>query len=119
MKILIVEDDPLFSMELEAKLTALGHRVSVARDAKAGIELGVLEKPDIVISDWNLEDTLSGVGVCNAIQSVHPRTQLIIVSGSPRDYIVEEAKDVPILTILSKPVSDGLIRLALQSACTN
>lgn len=119
MKILLVEDDPLFALELQTKLTSLGHTVAWASDARSGIEKGVSDKPDVVISDWNLNDTITGVGVCNAISAVHATATFVIVSGSPRDYISSEAKGVPIFTILTKPLSDSLMKLTLQAVAQN
>lgn len=68
MKLLIVEDDPITSMILTAKLRKLGHEVLDARNGREGWYIYLRESPRIVITDWMMP-VIDGVELCRMIRA--------------------------------------------------
>jgi two-component system, OmpR family, response regulator len=88
-RILIVEDDPFFADVLACTLKLEGHDTTVANDACEGIRLGLISRPDVVIADWSLRNTLNGGEVCRRIRVICPRCKTIIITG--HQELVSEA----------------------------
>jgi CheY-like chemotaxis protein len=61
LKILVVDDDPVFLKATAARLTAAGYRVITATDGSEAIHSARKQKPDLVVLDVNLPLDVSGV----------------------------------------------------------
>jgi sigma-B regulation protein RsbU (phosphoserine phosphatase) len=68
MKILMVEDDPIASMVLQAALKSLGHEVTAATDGLAAWNSLQVDPHRVVISDWMLPG-LDGLELCRRIRA--------------------------------------------------
>jgi len=83
LKILIVEDEILLAMDLEAHLEALGQDVvGVASDAAEAFDLAGSEAPDLALVDVNLRDGPSGPRIASELAQRHD-TIVVFVTGSP------------------------------------
>ena len=51
IKILVVEDDPLYGKVYQSKLTKEGYRVTLVNNGKEAVEKAKQEKPDLVLMD--------------------------------------------------------------------
>lgn len=81
-KILIIDDDPDFTLATQAILTSAGHEVATAADGKAGLEAIRSEDPDLVILDIMMDSIYEGFSVTTTLR------------GTP-EYM--DWRDVPIL----------------------
>lgn len=113
MKILIIEDDIMSAAVLE-QLLAYQHEVKVSHSAQEAICLGVECKPDLIISDWDLDDELDGVTVCKKILESH-KTNIIFVSGSSLERLQKVAENLAPLHILNKPIDMKMLTTLLSS----
>jgi two-component system, cell cycle response regulator len=68
MKVLIVDDDPVSRLVVEAAVVSLGHDCLTAEGGETGWKLFSEEQPDVVISDWMMPD-LNGLELCRRIRS--------------------------------------------------
>ena len=83
LKILIVEDEILLAMDLEAHLEALGQDVvGVASDAAEAFDFAGSEAPDLALVDVNLRDGPSGPRIASELAQRHD-TIVVFVTGSP------------------------------------
>ena len=103
MKILLVEDDSLIRVTLEAELQARGFTVVSTPDPMDAVKKGMELKPDLLICDWLLENPIDGVGVAHAIQSVHPEVLLLLITGAWVSELQNIAEEVRPAHILRKP----------------
>jgi DNA-binding response OmpR family regulator len=115
-RILIVEDDWPFADALASALRLAGHDVSVAVSAEEGIEIGLADRPDVVITDWMLGGKLHGGEVCRRIRAACPLVKTIIVTG----YLdgvpeVEQWREYA-ETLLEKPFHQEAILEAVNRA---
>lgn len=112
-RILLVEDEPLISLDIETTLDQLGHEVhsvTTVAEALAQIEAGHV---DIAILDYHLKDA-DTTEVAARLR--HANVPFIVCSGSVGLGEIDTA--FPGARFLAKPFStDGLLR-AVNDAAT-
>lgn len=100
-RILIVEDEP---DALELLISWIHHQrgweVRSAQSGKSAIELSKTFKPDVVVSDYLLQDDVTGVDVIAEVQSQDAPVRCVLVTGVLRKALldVQRISGVPILT---------------------
>lgn len=100
-RILIVEDEP---DALELLVSWIQHQrgweVRSAQSGKSAIELSKTFKPDVVVSDYLLQDDVTGVDVIAEVQSHDAPVRCVLVTGVLRKALldVQRINGVPILT---------------------
>jgi len=86
IKILLIEDEPLWQQGIETLLTTVGDAfqlVGVADCYQQGLALFKDLKPDVVLLDWKLIDEPDGLALGQAIEALgFPADRIILVSGS-------------------------------------
>lgn len=107
-RILIVEDEALVALELEATLDELGHEiVGIAPDSSTALKL-VGHAPDVALVDINLRDGPTGItlgtrlaqefGVNVLFVTANPRSLADGIPGTigvlPKPYSAEDVKAV-------------------------
>lgn len=90
LRILIVEDEALISMDLEYVLQDLGHEiVGVAASSDTAMRLASEHNPDLAFVDIQLLDGPTGVDVAAALARGH-MTKVVFTSGNvsriPEDF---------------------------------
>ncbi len=81
-RVLVVEDEALLLMLLEATLTNAGFEVTMAADGKHALEVAHATEPHLVIMDYRLGSPPDGVELLTQLQSmVSPSPPAIVVSG--------------------------------------
>jgi DNA-binding response OmpR family regulator len=80
-RVLVVDDDALFSALMRRALEHRGHYVALAADAKAGRECLKNEAFDALVCDIILPDE-TGLHILREIRTTAPGVALIAISGS-------------------------------------
>jgi CheY-like chemotaxis protein len=116
LRILIVEDDAVHALDLEAHLHRLGHQVvDTVATASEAVAAAAEHRPDLVFMDVRLADGTDGIRAAVEIQS-RLSIPAIFVTGhtDPRTQArIEQARP---LELLAKPVSPAAITAALKRA---
>lgn len=103
-RILIVEDEP---DALELLVSWIRHQrgweVRSAQSGQGAIELTKTFKPDVVISDYMLQDDVTGVDVIAEVQSHEEPVCCVLVTGVLRRAILD-AQRISGVPILTKPL---------------
>lgn len=82
-KVLIVEDEVLVALELEATLEELGYEsVGIAADSRSALALAS-ENPDVALVDLNLRDGPTGPAIGAALASNH-NVRVVFLTANPR-----------------------------------
>ena len=103
LRVLIVDDD---SLTLELFAEVLEHfiyacvGVPTATEAIAEIEQ---RPPDLLIADWDLGSTLSGVDVARQLRVSAPNSHLIMITGRHLVPLVEQTTELNVMAYLKKP----------------
>ncbi len=83
-KVLIVEDEALLAMDIEAMVEDCGHSVVADAMSLADVEeLTTLPAPDIAFVDIQLADGSNGLDVCALIRDRWPETAVVFVTANP------------------------------------
>ena len=106
--VMIIEDEPLIAMELEALLESLGHRViGITRTEKEAVRLAAAKRPGLVLADIQLADGSSGVdAVRNILQSI--TVPVIFITALPERLLTGESPE-PIY-LITKPFTPEMVK---------
>jgi DNA-directed RNA polymerase specialized sigma24 family protein len=64
--VLIIEDEAIIAMDLEAIVGGMGHTVvDIARTRAGAVKLGTKHRPDLILADIQLADKSSGIDAVN------------------------------------------------------
>ncbi len=110
MRILIIEDSKLISLQMQRQLEKKGHNVDVADNGKQGFLLATSKHYDVFLTDlfmpqWN------GYKFVEAMEVVNPNVPIIVISGSfSSDEIDIKLKPFPnVIALLDKPIDYDIL----------
>lgn len=113
MPILIVEDNALIAMTLEATLTGAGYTVSgPAATRKRALELATAAPPRIALLNIHLRDGSSGIDLARTLKACWG-TSVIFLTGDTID--AQDHRDAAI-AMLSKPCTEAALLYAVDLA---
>ncbi len=114
--VLVVDDEPLIAMALEAALEDAGHRVATAANGRQGLErLAEAPRPDLVLLDMMMP-VMNGPAMLAAM-AADPglrRIPVIVLSSLPEEAIRARADGVA--AILLKPCTADQVLDAIARA---
>jgi DNA-directed RNA polymerase specialized sigma24 family protein len=112
--VLIIEDEPLIAMDVEAMVEDLGHRVTgIARTHTEAVALFGKERPGIVLADIHLADGSSGLDAVNEIlQSVE--VPVIFITAYPERLLTGERPEPAYL--VTKPFQPAMVSALISQA---
>lgn len=114
-KILVVDDDPAFSLVLREILEDQGYEVRTAGDGKDGYCHYLSFQPDLVITDIQMP-LCDGIELMRAIRAHNPRIKTIYMSADLSRFksLLDEERHRYRANLLPKPFSRiELLRLLL------
>lgn len=114
-RVLVIEDEAIIAMDLEAIVADLGHRITgVASTAGRAVELAALERPDLVLADVHLADGSSGIDAVAAILKAAGDIPVIFITAYPERLLTGERPEPAFL--ITKPYSEETVRTAIGQA---
>jgi DNA-binding NarL/FixJ family response regulator len=117
MRILIVDDHPLFCDGLKLLLETLGSGYSVTSCTTSGAAMAHLQRDswDLVLLDWNLGRTdVSALDVIAGVMAAAPRTRVVVVSAEVSASRVRLAVDAGAVGFVPKEASADLLIEAIR-----
>jgi CheY-like chemotaxis protein/DNA-directed RNA polymerase specialized sigma24 family protein len=112
--VLIIEDEPIIAMDLEALVESLGHRVSgVARTQKEAVALANRTQPGLVLADIQLADGSSGLDAVNDILNDF-EVPVIFITAYPERLLTGERPE-PVF-LISKPFQTQTVKAIVSQA---
>ena len=114
LKILIVEDDPLFAVELEMLLKEIGYTAITKVDNSAeALEVFLVDKPDFALIDIDIKGKLKGTEVAEKVN--HLAIPILFITGFDDEQHYEEAqKSENMVGYLVKPLSKYSLKSAIK-----
>jgi len=103
---LIVEDEIVIAMDLEAQMRKLGFDVcGVTSNAREALSLAMEDPPDLAIMDIYLNGTRDGIEVARQIRSLFATPVIFITAYGDDDGLMERIRQyVPEAIVLPKPL---------------
>lgn len=115
-RILVVEDEILIAMEIEASLRDAGYEVvGIAPRCRTALKLAERERPDLVVMDVQLAGTRDGVEAAVIIRRRYGIPSLFVSSQSVRELAVHAAA-ADAAGWLHKPASPDRLARAVADA---
>jgi len=112
--VLIIEDEPLISMDLEALVKGLGHRVSgVARTHREALAEVNKKRPGLILADIHLADGSSGLEAVNEML-LSFSVPVIFVTAFPERLLTGERPEPTFL--ITKPFQPETVKAAIGQA---
>lgn len=115
-KVFIVDDVRDYCEELSQALARDGHNVEFATSAADAIEGAIRMQPDILISDWMLEDHVHGLNIAEALSVAYPGLRTILMTGYASLDLRSDAERRGVVAFLEKPFPLSSIREAVKNS---
>ncbi|WP_122466532.1 MULTISPECIES: response regulator [Brevundimonas] len=112
--VLIIEDEPIISADIESLVRDLGHRVtSVATTHDEAVDAVSRQKPGLVLADIQLADGSSGIdAVKDILKSVD--VPVIFITAFPERLLTGERPEPTFL--ITKPFQPETVKAAISQA---
>lgn len=112
--VLIIEDEPLIAMDLEALVADIGHRVQgIARTHSEAIAEVAKKTPSLVLADIHLADGSSGLEAVNEILS-SITVPVIFITAFPERLLTGQ-KPEPVF-LVAKPFEPAVVKALISQA---
>lgn len=113
-EILIIEDEPLIAMDLEALVEGLGHNVTgVARTRTEAIKLAEGRRPGLILADIQLADGSSGLDAVNDLLKTF-EVPVIFITAYPERFLTGERPEPAFL--IAKPFQPANVSAVISQA---
>ncbi|MBF9033708.1 response regulator [Rhodobacterales bacterium HKCCE2091] len=114
-KVMIIEDEAIIALDLQALVSEIGHRITgVARTHAGAVDLAGRERPDLILADIQLADNSSGVEAVNEILATFGEIPVIFITAFPERLLTGERPEPAFL--ISKPYREEQVRSAVGQA---
>ncbi|MEE4289176.1 MAG: response regulator [Erythrobacter sp.] len=112
--VLIIEDEPLISMQLEDVVTGLGHTVcGTAATRTQAVEAVEQTRPGLVLADIQLADGSSGLDAVDDILAIGS-VPVIFITAYPERLLTGDRPEPTYL--VTKPFQEKTVRAAISQA---
>jgi len=113
-RVLIIEDEPIISMDLDNLVSELGHQVvGVAATRRAAVDLALAERPGLVLADINLGDGGSGIEAVSEILDTFD-IPVIFITAYPEKLLTGERPEPTYL--VAKPFLPECVQATIGQA---
>lgn len=109
-KIIMIDDDPIFSKLVEKRLGQKGITdIQIFDSAETGIA-SLKNRPDFVILDFSLPG-MNGLDTLKKINKRHPDTEIVVLTSLGNEELSEECLENGASAFLSKGDDDSLNKI--------
>lgn len=102
-KILAIDDDSIIRTLLSNSLSKAGYAVTTAADGESGLKKAATEKPDIVITDYQMPG-LSGLDVLSELKKTQPGTPVILLTAHGDVALTIKSIQLGAYDFIEKPI---------------
>jgi len=111
---MIIEDEPLIAMDLEALVESLGHSVTgIARTRDEAVALAGSKRPGLILADIQLADGSSGLDAVNDLLATF-QAPVIFITAYPERFLTGERPEPAFL--IAKPFQPANVSAVISQA---
>jgi two-component system, chemotaxis family, chemotaxis protein CheY len=110
VKILIADDSKAMRMIVVRTMRQAGlegHKIIEAEDGKQALKLAQEEKPDLILSDWNMPE-MTGIEFLRALRGTGSTTPFCFVTSEGSEEMRTMAEQAGALGLIAKPFTPEL-----------
>ena len=112
--VLIIEDEPLIALDLEAQVQVLGHSVTaIARTRDEALHAAKTWRPGLVLADIQLADGSSGLDTVNDILE-HFEVLVVFITAFPERLLTGKRPEPAFL--ITKPFQTDTVRALISQS---
>jgi len=112
--VMIIEDEPIIAMDIEAILENLGHTVTgVARTHRQALQLAGQKRPGLILADIQLADGSSGIDAVNQILTSY-QVPVIFITSFPERLLTGQRPEPTFL--ITKPFTPEMVKAVVSQA---
>jgi CheY-like chemotaxis protein len=112
--VLIIEDEPIIAMDLEALVEELGHKVAgISRTHTEAVAAVTAHRPGLVLADIHLADGSSGLDAVNEILSSY-EVPVVFITAYPERLLTGERPEPTFL--ITKPFRTETVKAIISQA---
>lgn len=112
--VLVIEDEPIIALDLEALVKDLGHRViGVARTHSEAVRIAREKRPGLVLADIQLADGSSGLDAVNEMLESF-EVPVVFITAYPERFLTGERPEPAFL--ITKPFDGVTVRAVASQA---
>ena len=112
--VLIIEDEPLISMQLEDLVSSIGHEIcGTAATRSQALEVVAEKRPGLVLADIQLADGSSGLDAVDDILAIDS-VPVIFITAYPERLLTGDRPEPTYL--VTKPFQETTVRAAISQA---
>ncbi|MEQ1757261.1 MAG: SpoIIE family protein phosphatase [Vicinamibacterales bacterium] len=117
--ILVVDDGPVNLQVLVRTLHGSGHRVLVARDGRAALDIVRRARPDLVLLDVMMPD-IDGFEVCRAIKADPATEETVVIFLSALDDVADKVSGLKLgaADYITKPIQSDEVLARIETHLT-
>lgn len=117
LRVLIVEDEPIYALQLRICLDELGYQaLGPASDAAQALTLFASSDPDLVLLDIGLRGDVDGINLGVLLRALRPDLPLLFITAFADRPTFERAKALGPLAYMSKPFTVPGVQYAIELA---
>jgi DNA-binding NarL/FixJ family response regulator len=116
LRILVVDDEPIYREYLDQFLGHQGMSVRTAETGAEAIAIGREFRPHVLLVDWMLRSEMQGIEVAAALQAAQPELRILLMTGFSTADVVGATTRVDVEGILEKPFALGDLARAIEGA---
>ena len=115
-KLLIIEDDVDTLNALKKFFERKKYNVEIGTNAEQVSEVVKKFTPDIIISDWMLQDSTNGVAIVKQLHTQFTHIEVIFITGHDIEKLQSETENINVHKYIRKPFEFATIEAAVNSA---
>ena len=116
LRVLIVDDEEGYRDYLSRSIARDGYDVATAASGGEAIDLGVRYRPDVLVADWMLKNSIHGLHVAQVLQAVNPPLRTVLITGFATHDLRAEADKAQVFEFIEKPFTLTDIQTAVHGA---
>ena len=114
VRILVVEDEGIISLQIQTMLRSMGYDVcGKASSGQEAIDKASAMRPDLILMDVMLQDSIDGIEAARQIVA-HFNTPVVFVSGCADSETLQRAAEVGYFAYVSKPFTERVLDSAIK-----
>jgi len=114
-KVMIIEDEAIIAMDIQAIVTDMGHAVTgIARTRTEAVALAASNRPDLILADIQLADNSSGIDAVNDILAQFDDIPVVFITAFPERLLTGKRAEPTFL--ITKPFSEDQVTSAVSQA---
>ncbi|MCK6485163.1 MAG: response regulator [Phycisphaerae bacterium] len=114
-RVLIVDDEPGYCDNLRTGLSRLGYEVRSALSGREAIDVGTAFRPEVLVTDWLLKNSINGLHVAQSLRAVSPDLRTIMITGYGSGDVRIQARKADVLDLIEKPFKLTRLHDALRT----